>query len=68
MILLQKNGLVFSLDNGLCRFSDGQKSELFIPAAEYWVVFWLTAAFLDAASRFELMGVSLFDRKNCQKM
>ncbi len=38
MILLQKNGLVFSLDNGLCRFSDGQKSELFTPAAEYWAV------------------------------
>ncbi len=31
--------------------------------AEHWVVFWLTAAFLNAAARFEILGISLFDRK-----
>ena len=32
--------------------------------AEHWVVFWLTAAFLNAAAQFELMGHSFFAQKN----
>ena len=32
--------------------------------AEHWIVFWLTAAFLNAAAQFELMGLSFFAQKN----
>ncbi len=30
--------------------------------SENWVVFWITAAFLNSAAQFELMGISVFDR------
>lgn len=29
--------------------------------SEYWVVFWITAAFLNTAAQFELLGLSLFE-------
>lgn len=32
--------------------------------SEKWVVFWITAAFLNTAAQFELLGISLFDPEN----
>ena len=29
--------------------------------SEKWVVFWITAAFLNTAAQFELLGLSLFE-------
>ena len=31
--------------------------------SEKWVVFWITAAFLNSAAQFEMLGLSLFDQK-----
>ncbi len=31
--------------------------------SENWVVFWITAAFLNSAAQFELLGIPVFDRE-----